>query len=148
MILLRSIIILSILAAGCSSSESDNPKNNQSQDKQPAFPNLISLKQPGQIETAPSKVYVDSARWIDYKGNKALLLSGNLPNGCTYIKEVTHTTTSDTLQISLHAWKPANKMCTQALVPFSYIYTRLSPDNLAPHAGFSVNGKSLSLQYK
>lgn len=144
MILFRSILVLSLIAVACSSSEPE--QENQDQNQQPAFPNLIAVNQPGEQQAAPSKVYVDSVKWVDYEGKKALLITGNLPNGCTYIKEASHDTTGNTLRISLDAWKPADKMCTQALVPFSFVYDQLGQADAQAYTDVSVNDKALKLK--
>lgn len=140
MILLRSILILSLFAVACSSSEPENV------DQQPRFPNLISLTQPGDQDTSSSKVYVDSVQWIEYEQKKSLLISGNLANGCTYLQDASHTMAGDSLQISLVAWKPANKMCTQALVPFSFIYDKLPQAIAESHAEVIINQQGFKLK--
>lgn len=47
------------------------------------------------------------------------VLSGDLPDGCTGIKEIVAEQTDDwTFEIHIFTQRPADAMCTQALVPF------------------------------
>jgi len=140
MMLFRSVLCVVMLAMACSSSRSN--KN------QPRFSNLITLNPPGKQKTVASKIYVDSVKFIDYKKEKALLISGNMANGCTYISEASHTSTDETLQLSLKAWKPADKICSQALVPFSFIYDKLSQQELDGYNAVVMNQKSFKIEHE
>lgn len=146
MTLFRCALILSLIAVACSSPEPKQSQEPEQQNEQASeFPNLISLKQPGEQEIASSKVYVDTIKWVDQQGKNVLLISGNLPNGCTYIKGASHAMTDDSLKITLDAWKPAEKMCTQAMVPFSFIYDKLEMETANTYSKASVNGKPVTI---
>lgn len=137
MILFRAVLFLSVFAIACSSSEPE---------QQPEYPNLTSLNPPDTQQVASSIIYIDSVKVIDHNNEKALLISGNFPNGCTYLRDASHTATADSLQLSLTAWKPADKMCTQALVPFSFIYEELPAAELEQHSRTSVNDQTFKLK--
>lgn len=132
------LLVFLIALAGCASSQSDQ--------NQPQYPNLVSVNPPNGQKNSPSKAYIDSVKMIDHKGNKALLISGNMANGCTYLLKATHTAADDSLSISLTAWKPADKICSQALVPFSFIYDELSAEELNKRNTMSINQKSFKLK--
>lgn len=138
MILLRAALILSLIAVACSSSEPEQ--------QQPEYPNLISLNPPENQQVDSSKIYIDSVKLVDYNQEKALLISGNLSNGCTYLRDASHTMTADSLKLSLTAWKPADKMCTQALVPFSFLYKELPAQKLENHTEARVNQQAFKIE--
>lgn len=138
MILFRAVLFLSVVAMACSSSEPEQ--------QQPEYPNLIALNPPDTQQVVSSNVYVDSVKVIDHNNEKALLISGNLASGCTYLRDASHTAAADSLQLSLTAWKPADKMCTQALVPFSFIYEELPSAELETHSRATVNDQTFKLK--
>jgi inhibitor of cysteine peptidase len=43
---------------------------------------------------------------------------GNLPDGCTMIDQIAQERQSDTFKVRITTRRPADKMCTEALVPF------------------------------
>jgi inhibitor of cysteine peptidase len=49
------------------------------------------------------------------------VVKGNLPDGCTQIKEATTTFADDTFHVNLTTERSADAVCTQALVPFEEI---------------------------
>lgn len=59
-------------------------------------------------------------------------IQGFLPDGCTSIKEITSSRAGDTIRITILTQRPAEAMCTQALVPFE---ETVSLDVLALPAG-------------
>lgn len=134
MMLFRTLFILPFLVVGCSSSE---PESEQAQ-----YPNLITVNTPENQSMEASNAYIDSVKIIDYKKEKALLITGNLANGCTYLKEVSHTANGNALAIILKTWKPADKICSQALVPFSFIYNEMTSTELKRKDSVSVNQQS------
>jgi len=97
-------------------------------------------------QASPSNLYIDSVKMIDYKKNKALLISGNMANGCTYLREASHTVEGDSLKLSMTTWQPADKMCSQALVPFSFIYDDFPQEKLNGKKTMSLNKKSFKIK--
>jgi len=47
-----------------------------------------------------------------------VVAKGNLPDGCTTIDQVTHVRQGNTFKVTITTARPADRMCTQALVPF------------------------------
>jgi len=47
-----------------------------------------------------------------------LVARGNLPDGCTTIHRVTQARQGDTFKVTITTTRPADKACTEALVPF------------------------------
>jgi inhibitor of cysteine peptidase len=43
---------------------------------------------------------------------------GNLPDGCTSIDQITEERDGETFRVTITTTRPADQMCTQALVPF------------------------------
>jgi inhibitor of cysteine peptidase len=46
------------------------------------------------------------------------LVKGNLPDGCTTIDQITQQRQGSTFTVTITTKRPADKMCTEALVPF------------------------------
>jgi hypothetical protein len=122
---------------GCASS---NPKLTDS------YPNLTELQQPEGTPHQEGKVYIDSLKQITIEEENALLMSGKLADGCTHLRAVSHQETKDrTLHLKVTAWRHADKMCTQALVPFSYIYRELSDSQINHYSDILINEKKSSI---
>lgn len=117
----------------------------QSEPLQSKYPYLTQVNPPKSDNISLSKVYIDSAFIIAYKSKKALLIKGNFPNGCTYLKNVSYAVNGESLSITLTAWQPADKMCTMALVPFSAIFDKLDKEKITQFKSVAINGKVLNL---
>lgn len=134
-LLLFSIITL-ILIAGCASS-SNNEIHPDS------FPDLVELQQPGpHSKHQPSKVYIDSVETASLNQQPVLIIHGTFPDGCTNLGNISHAVKNDTLHIDLKAWRDPQKMCTQVLTPFTYIYQNITEEELDSHSGATVNGST------
>ncbi|WP_265790156.1 hypothetical protein [Fodinibius salicampi] len=122
---------------GCASSD---PKLTDS------YPNLTELQQPEDTPHQEGKVYIDSLKQITIEKENALLISGKLADGCTHLRTVSHQETKDnSLHLQVTAWRHTDKMCTQALVPFSYIYQELSNSQIIHYSDILINGKKYSI---
>lgn len=125
------------MISGCASSD---PKLTDS------YPNLTELQQPEGTPHQEGKVYIDSLKQITLEEENALLIFGKLADGCTHLRAASHQETKDsTLHLKVTAWRHADKMCTQALVPFSYIYRELSNSQINHYSDILINGKKYSL---
>jgi hypothetical protein len=133
--LLSSVLMIAVTFAACSSSKSDADKSSADRSNQ------IPLNPPTTQQYDQSKVYVDSVNMVD----QGLLISGNLPDGCSKLHKASHTMRNDSLNITLTAWKPSDKMCTQSLVPFSFLYQDLSSQALSNRTSLSINGESFNI---
>lgn len=133
-----SLCILLVLMIGCAKSESGNAQ-------QTTYPNLTQLSPPDIQEYTDSKVYVDSVKVIDRDNQKALLIYGNLSNGCTRLHKASHSIENDFLQLTLTGWQPEGKMCSQALVPYSFIYEQVPQEQLERFETVNINGNSYSI---
>lgn len=132
------------LTGGCASSE-EKQQTNTSADARDSYPNLAELKKPGQKPHKAGKVYVDSVKQVTTANSKkALLISGRLADGCTYLESVTHRAGMEdqSLILRLSAWRDSAAACTQALVPFSYIYRKLDKEAIGKYSQATVNGKT------
>lgn len=135
--LMISSLLVAFLAAACSSSE---PEQGPDEASTKSYPNLTQLSPPDTArQHQPANVYIDSVTLISRNSRTALLISGNLPDGCSKLGEARHTMAGDTLRLTLSAWKPSDRMCTQALVPFSYIYDQFPNKAVQPGGSVVVN---------
>lgn len=90
------------------------------------IPNLKQIEHPTVEKIAVGQAYIDTIQKITFQGNPALLVKGNLPDGCSKLYESKAIIDDSTLTLLIKTWKPQHIACTQALVPFSYIYQGLS----------------------
>lgn len=134
--LLLATISLCIMGS-CASS--DQKQHNEAGT---SYPNLTELKESGQNSHKEGTAYIDSVKQITTNSKKALLIAGNLADGCTHLESVSHTTEGDSLILNLSIWRNTEAMCTQALVPFSFIYEELDEEMLTDYSKVTVNGKT------
>ncbi len=135
--------LLLVLAFACAPDESAN--TNSDADMENNYPNLVQLNSAEADSTAPSKVYVDSVEVINVENEKALLISGNFANSCTFLQSVSHSVKSDTLAVSLIARMPADKLCAAVLTPFSFIYDDLPAKLIQNSQYVAINGKQFQI---
>lgn len=126
-----------MIAIGCASS-------SQNSNKSESYENLISVEKPDDEPHQPSKVYIDSVNKITEDDKNVLLVSGTFPDACTKISSVTHHTKNDSLHLDIKAWRNPEKMCSQVLTPFSYIYDQLSDDELSSYDQVTINKTAYS----
>jgi len=125
-----------ILIAGCASS-SNNEIHPDS------FPDLVKLQQPGpNTKHQPSKVYIDSVETASLNRQPVLIMHGTFPDGCTNLNSVSHTVRNDSLFVDITAWRDPEKLCTQVLTPFTYIYQKITADDLSLHSEVTINGST------
>lgn len=110
------------------------------------YPDLIQVTSPEKEKVQPSKIYIDSVRVISVDNRKALLIRGNLPDGCTHIGSIDHTITETLLSLSIDAWRDPGQICTQALVSFSFIYQKLPEETLDKYRSAELNGTTYSFK--
>lgn len=134
------LLISGIMAAGCTSSEK-NDKNRQS------FEHLVDLVPPEKQQAREnSKIYIDSVRVVSFDDAKALLVSGNFPDGCTHLGQVSHAFENGKLRLKLMAWRDPDMMCTQALTPFSYVYEKVPAEKIETISSVDINGSTFELE--
>mgnify|MGYP006300312507 CR=1 FL=1 len=76
----------------------------------------------------------------------AVTLSGVLPDGCTRIEAVETVREGNAFQIRLYTERPADAMCTMALVPFEQ---RVAIDTAGlPPGGYTVRAGDLTTAFR
>lgn len=106
-----------------------------------SYPNQVELTDPGKnyVETT---VYLESMRKITYEGKPAILIYGNFPNGCAQLLKADHSVTNvNTLVLHLQGWQPKDALCTQALVPFTFVYTEIDEETIQKLGYFEIDGE-------
>lgn len=124
------------MVASCASS------NNGEQ--QTTYSNLVEIQAPGNQPHQPSKVYVDSLEQSTRDNEAVLVIHGTFPDGCTNFREVTHKIQNDSLHLEISAWRNPEMMCTQVLTPFTFIYNKLSPEEISSHSEVVINNSTFS----
>jgi hypothetical protein len=130
-------IAIATMIAGCASS------NNNDEDDQP-LQNLVELQSPDEQPNQPSKVYIDSVKQITRNKKEVLVIFGTFPDACTNLEEVTHHTKGESLHLEFSAWRNPEIMCAQVLSPFTFIYDKLSKEELSSHSEVLINNTSYS----
>jgi len=137
-VLLLTLFLL--IATGCSSSQknADISRND--------IPNLVNLSPPAEdIEHVESTIYVDSVKRITLENSTVLLIQGDFPDGCTSIGKAGYDYIDGSAELMIYAWRDPNMLCSQALVPFSFIYSGIPGDSLKSIESIYLNDNSYSL---
>lgn len=132
--ILMLLLTATIVSFGCASSEKNSNKEKE-------YPNLVSLNPPEDQKQEESNIYIDTVESITQNKQKALLISGSFPDGCTHLKAAKYSIAEDTLKISLEAWREAEMMCAQVLTSFSFIYDEIPEQSLKSASSVMVNGR-------
>ena len=134
------LILLLLIATGCRSYQKNAEISRND------IPNLVNLSPPPEdIEHVESMIYVDSVRRITLENSTVLLIQGDFPDGCTSIGKAGYDYIDGTAELTLYAWRDPNMLCSQALVPFSFIYSGIPDDSLKILKTIYLNGNSYSL---
>jgi len=136
------LLFLTVLA-GIACSSQNNIKNltDGEQDK------LIQLKEPDSKTYEKQPLYITSVQQKKYNGENILLIKGNLPNGCTHLMQIKHELKNrQTVLFNMTAWKEPGTMCTQQLVPFTYVYKDLPPGKLRSLTHFQYNNETFNIK--
>ncbi|MDX1665171.1 MAG: hypothetical protein R3272_15370 [Candidatus Promineifilaceae bacterium] len=123
LLVLLAGVLLVALAAGCQPQAEPSAANPASapaeQTKEPAEEPVSDL----QTEpTSGGKAYIDSVEILlleSFPLQAQAVVSGNLSDGCTTIEEIQSTQVGNTFEVNIITSRPADALCTEALVPFS-----------------------------
>jgi len=133
------LLFCCITLMGCISSD----KNS---DDKSSYQNLVTLNFPQQQKEDSSVVYIDSVHIITRNKANSLMISGSFPDGCTQLKQAEHNIADNQLNLTLKAWRDSDKMCTQALTPFSFIYDKIDEGTLSAFSSVTINDRIYPIQ--
>ncbi len=91
-----------------------------------AEPAAAPEEAPAEPVTGPAPV--DSVIVTLENGQWVATVTGNLPDGCTEIGEITQSIEGNTIKVAVNTTRPADAMCTQALAPYSQTVVLQTPD--------------------
>lgn len=77
--------------------------------------------EPGRVISGEARVSRVEIRSKPDAASLTIVLFGDLPDGCTTVARVTHAIEGRVLHITLVTERPADLMCTEALVPFEQV---------------------------
>ena len=126
------LLILTGSVIACASSNDKSTPDEQ-------YPNLVKLTPAEGAGIEPASVYIDSVKLIDYQDEPVLLINGDFPDGCIHIGEAEHQLLDRYPSISITGWRNTEAICTQALVPFSFIYRQLPGEYAASLDSILIN---------
>jgi len=133
------LFLVGFMLNACASSKGDFDPLTQKEESM-----LIVLKQPDSKQYESAKVYLSSVKKRIYDGKSGLLITGQFANGCSTLMDVSHQIKDQksTISFSLEAWQPGTAMCTQQLVPFSYLYSDLPKETLQKLESYEFDNKT------
>ena len=144
---MNKMLLLFVLAAflciaGCSSTASFTAITEQEKSL------LIETNPPTVKQYQELSVYLTSIVKRKIANQPALLVKGELPNGCARLADVSYSYSIDergtdgkTLVIQLSAWKKQGEVCSQQLVPFTYPIENLSTQEISSIEQYSYNNE-------
>lgn len=131
---------IAVLLLGCASSNDQSTPDER-------YPNLVELMPEEGVGVQPASIYIDSVKLIDYQREPVLLVKGNFPDGCIHIGGADHQLSDGYPSITITAWKNTEAICTQALVPFSFIYRQLPGEYVTSLDSIFVNNNLYPVNY-
>lgn len=131
-----STLILSIILGSCTMHDDSLTER---------FPNLVQVTSPGDVPYEEVNVNIENIDIVDLNSGKALHVQGNFPNACTNLLRVEGTLSGTTLELNLVGWQETEIFCAQYLVPYSYLYTELSSDQIESIEKVISNGNEFFL---
>jgi len=110
---------------GCSSTEEFKSITQDEKAK------LITVSEPTGKNYRKVTVFVTSVEKRDTPNGSVLLVKGQLPNSCARLLNVSYnlemnSSVNKTFELQISAWKNRNEMCTQQMMPFTYLIEDLS----------------------
>lgn len=99
---------------------------------------------PDDMEVASATVYLESIERVQQPDTAFLVVKGNFANGCSHLQDVSHIIEDHTLTLDIEGWQPKNRLCTQVLTPFTYLYTRLTTDEVRSLRYYMLRGEKKS----
>ncbi len=148
------LLFLLVLLAGLTACTASQAYRSPSADHSESMPlknagrdtsEFAELKPPpDEVETTGATVFLESVERIQRPDTAYLLIKGNFANGCSRLKEVSHIIEEHTLTLNIEAWQPKNRMCTQVLTPFTYLYTRPKSDEVRALRYYMLRGEKKS----
>lgn len=132
-------ILIPLVAGSCASSQ-----NNREIEKSD-YPNLVDIEAPATDRYSDSRTYVDSVEYARLEEQPVLVVHGDFPDGCTHLREASHEAGSNRFELTLKAWRDPEQSCTQALVPFTFIYDRFETEELEGLDSLTINEHQFSI---
>jgi hypothetical protein len=105
------------------------------------FPNLIEISPPSRVPYVEKKIAIKLVEPILVGKKTALHIQGTLPTGCTGLLHVNDKWLPEILELKMVGWQKARETCKEPSVPFSYIFTDMSPEQWQQIKMITVNGK-------
>lgn len=104
---------------------------------------LSAIESPGKSHI-DATVYIESVKAGLVEGKPSLLIQGNFSNGCAYLAGAT-IKVEEGYVVELSSKYPDQMVCTQALVPFNYLFSDLNADLLKSGKDVRINGTAYTI---
>jgi hypothetical protein len=141
-LLLASLFLLSCGSTPKSQSQSNSSSTAMQTLTKQQIEEADSLSTPEGSDFKESIVYINEIRKVRVDGELVLWVKGAYPNGCTQLYKASHSLKDQhTLILNLKGWTPTDRICTQALVPYTFIYRKLEPNTLKQLDAYLIDGR-------
>lgn len=131
--------VVVLISSGCAPSQ-------QKEDPEELYQNIVALNPPDKESVGESsRVYIDSVNIVVTEDRRVLAIHGNFPDGCTHLGSAEHSIYSDTLDVTLSAWRNPDLMCSQVLTQFTFIYDKFDNQASEELTTVTVNGTAYNI---
>ncbi len=131
--LLLTTSLLMVFLAGCATTKAPSLAER--------FPNLVEVDPPNRIPYIQQEFSIELVEPILVGKHTALHIQGTLPTGCTKVLRVSDKWLPEILNLEMVGWQKVQESCTQAAIPFSYIFTNMTQEPWEQIKLVTVNGK-------
>ena len=142
-----AFIPITVLIFACGSGrEEENYQGNKNTPGAGITEDTLTLTTPPNSNFSVGPVYVDRVIEFVQDNESRLKISGMLPDGCSELYDVALNIEGQELHLSLKSWRPADAMCTQALIDFTYISDAISAPGIQNVTHYVIDGEKSELR--
>ncbi|MDF1533785.1 MAG: hypothetical protein P1P69_04690 [Methanosarcinaceae archaeon] len=120
--LMTLTIVISLVAfSGCTGNDVDTVNTNDRIEDQPPMPPEVEPNLPEDGEYLYGTAVVEDIEILileSFPVQINVITKGYLPDGCTKIGDITKSLDGNTFTVTVKTIRPADAMCTQAIVPY------------------------------
>lgn len=119
--LILTIVISLVAFSGCTGNEVDTVDNDDSIEDRPPMPPEVEPNRPDDGEYLYGTAVVEEIDILileSFPVQINVIAKGYLPDGCTDVGDITKSMDGNTFTVTVETIRPADMMCTEAIVPY------------------------------
>lgn len=129
------LLLIVIILTSCGSGNATMEKTELPED-------TIDIQSPPNDNYSVGRVYLSEIKRITVDGSAKLIIEGHLPESCSRLYTARLDFTSDSeATLDMRSWRPADQMCMQVLVKFTYIFDDIDDDRISSISYIEHNGE-------